>query len=168
MPLVEVVPHPKTSEHSITTALGFYKSLGKKPILVRQETPGFVANRLQAAINNEAYSLVSRRIVSARDLDLALTNGPGLRWALNGPFETNAFGGGGGMKGFVNRLERLGPEIRHWEDDMARNRFDWSKASITELKQSAEEHLGPIDSREAKRERDGKLLGLLTLKLKND
>ena len=168
MPLVEVVPHPKTSENSIATALSFYKSLGKEPILVRQETPGFVANRLQAAINNESYSLVSRGIVSARELDLALTNGPGLRWALNGPFETNAFGGGGGMEGFVNRLERLGPEIRIWEDDVAKNRFDWNESSLNTLQQSVGKYLGQRDPDEAKRERDEKLLGLLALKAQEE
>ncbi|KAG9570498.1 hypothetical protein KCU71_g646, partial [Aureobasidium melanogenum] len=71
IPLVEVVPHPDISQDAIQTALTFYKSLGKKPILLHKEIPGFVSNRLQAAINNEAYSLISRGIVSAEDLDAA-------------------------------------------------------------------------------------------------
>ncbi|KAL9571697.1 hypothetical protein ACKAV7_004021 [Fusarium commune] len=54
IPLVEVVPHPDTSSQSVNTALLFYKSVGKRPILLHQEVPGFVSNRLQAAINNEA------------------------------------------------------------------------------------------------------------------
>jgi 3-hydroxyacyl-CoA dehydrogenase len=68
MPLVEIVPNPGTSEESIQLALAFYQSVGKKPIVVRQETPGFVANRLQAALNQEAFSLVQRGIVSAKDI----------------------------------------------------------------------------------------------------
>jgi 3-hydroxyacyl-CoA dehydrogenase len=68
MPLVEVVPHPATDKASIDTALAFYKSLGRRPVLIRQEIPGFAANRLQAALCNEAYSLVSRGILSAQDL----------------------------------------------------------------------------------------------------
>lgn len=68
MPLVEVVPHPDTSKTSVETARKFYESVGRRPIVVSQEVPGFVANRLQAALVNEAYSLVSRGILSAEDL----------------------------------------------------------------------------------------------------
>ncbi|KAG9765639.1 putative hydroxyacyl-CoA dehydrogenase, partial [Aureobasidium melanogenum] len=121
IPLVEVVPHPYTSQDAIQTALTFYRSLDKKPILLHKEIPGFVSNRLQAAINNEAYSLISRGIVSAEDLDAAVTSGPGLRWALTGPVATNALGGGGGVEGFANRINRLGPSIRNWEEDMLRH-----------------------------------------------
>lgn len=80
IPLVEVDPHPATSPETIETTLDFYRFLGKRPIHLHQEIPGFVANRLQAAINNETYSLVSRGNVSAVDLDAAVTSGPGLRW----------------------------------------------------------------------------------------
>jgi 3-hydroxyacyl-CoA dehydrogenase len=73
MPLVEVVPHPGTSDAAIATALQFYNSLGRKAVLIKQETPGFVANRLQAALCNEAYSLVSRGIVSAQELGKTLS-----------------------------------------------------------------------------------------------
>ena len=68
MPLVEVVPHPGTATRYVNGAIGFYRSLGKSPILVKQETPGFIANRLQAAVWSEAYSLVRRGVVSAEDL----------------------------------------------------------------------------------------------------
>lgn len=68
MPLVEVVPHPGTEETYVTCAVNFYRSIGKEPILIKQETPGFIANRLQMALCNEAYSLVSRGIVSAADI----------------------------------------------------------------------------------------------------
>jgi 3-hydroxyacyl-CoA dehydrogenase len=68
MPLVEVVPHPGTNETTINTAIQFYDSLGRKAIHIKQEAPGFVANRLQAALCNEAYSLVARGIVTAQEL----------------------------------------------------------------------------------------------------
>jgi 3-hydroxyacyl-CoA dehydrogenase len=71
MPLVEVVPHPQTSPEVYSRAVEFYKFLGKKPILVAQESPGFVANRLQAAILSEACSLVVRGIVSAEDAGMS-------------------------------------------------------------------------------------------------
>jgi 3-hydroxyacyl-CoA dehydrogenase len=68
MPLVEVVPHPGTDKNAVTEALNFYKSVGKRPILVKREAPGFAANRLQAALNYEAYSLVANGILSASDV----------------------------------------------------------------------------------------------------
>lgn len=68
IPLVEVVPHPATTDQYTKRAIDFYRSVGKKPILIKKETPGFIANRLQAALYNEAYSLVARGIVSAEDL----------------------------------------------------------------------------------------------------
>lgn len=73
MPLVEVVPHPGTSKETISTALRFYNSLGRKAVHIKQEAPGFVANRLQAALCNEAYSLVARGIVTAEELGKSTT-----------------------------------------------------------------------------------------------
>lgn len=73
MPLVEVVPHARTSKTAIEEARSFYESIGRRPIVVNQETPGFVANRLQAALVNEAYSLVSRGILSAEDLGMTIS-----------------------------------------------------------------------------------------------
>lgn len=70
MPLVEVVPHPGTSPEIVAKALRIYKSVGKAPIHVKKETPGFVANRLQAAVNNEAYNLVANGVLSATDLGM--------------------------------------------------------------------------------------------------
>jgi 3-hydroxyacyl-CoA dehydrogenase len=68
VPLVEVVPHPGTPDVYVQNAMEFYRALGKKPVLIKQETPGFIANRLQWALCCEAYSLVTRGIVSAEDL----------------------------------------------------------------------------------------------------
>ncbi|KAB8225845.1 hypothetical protein BDV33DRAFT_187171 [Aspergillus novoparasiticus] len=166
IPLVEVVPHAGTSEEYISTAMRFYQSLGKKPILVHQEVPGFVSNRLQAAINNEAYSLISRGVVSAEDLDFAVTQGPGLRWALTGPIVTNALGGGGGPDGFGRRIERLGPSIRAWEDDMLKHRFDWSDERLSSLQDSVQEWLGATDWTNLVEDRDSILVKLLAAKSK--
>jgi 3-hydroxyacyl-CoA dehydrogenase len=164
IPLVEVVPHPNTSHHTIMTALEFYKSLGKRPIHIHKEIPGFVANRLQAAINNEAYSLVSRGIVSAEDLDAAVTSGPGLRWALTGPIITNALGGGGGAEGFDNRIFRLGQAIRGWEEDMMLHRFDWNTECLSSLQKQVKIYLQRVDWTKTMSEREAVLIKLLAAK----
>ncbi|PYH95901.1 hypothetical protein BO71DRAFT_428583 [Aspergillus ellipticus CBS 707.79] len=92
---VEIVPHPATGDEYVTAAHNFYRSGDKDPVVVRRETPGFIANRLQAAVCAEAYSLISRGIVSPEDMDKTITSGLGLRWALLGPIMTNTLGGGG-------------------------------------------------------------------------
>lgn len=166
IPLVEVVPHPDTDQSSVNTALEFYKSLGKRPIQLHKEIPGFVANRLQAAINNEAYSLISRGIVSAKDLDAAVSSGPGLRWALTGPIAINALGGGGGPDGFGQRLERLGPAIRGWEQDILRNRFSWEETEVAKLRDEVNKSYSGTDWVEIVRGRDNVLIHLLTSKSK--
>lgn len=164
IPLVEVVSNPATSKDSTSRALDFYAALGKTPILLHREVPGFVSNRLQAALNNEAYSLISRGVVSARDLDRAVTLGPGLRWALTGPIATNALGGGGGPEGFSQRMQRLGPAIRAWEDDVQRHRFDWSPERLEALNGSVRESLEDTDWAALVAERDVLLTELLKMK----
>ena len=133
-------------------------------MLIHKEVPGFVANRLQAAINAEAYSLISRGVISAQDLDSAVTSGPGLRWGVTGPIVTNALGGGGGADGFTTRLERLGPSIRGWEDDMNKHRFDWSEERLSLLRASVEEYLAEVEWTELTRQRDSVLLQVLRTK----
>lgn len=164
IPLVEVVPHPGTNQNSIIVALNFYKSIGKRPIQLHKEVPGFVANRLQAAINNEAYSLISRGIVSASDLDAAVSSGPGLRWALTGPIAINTLGGGGGPNGFAQRLERLGPSIQSWEQDILRHRFTWEDTELAKLQLEVNKSFSDTDWAEIVRQRESVLQELLDAK----
>lgn len=68
MPLVEVVPHPGADDGAVATAIKFYSFVGKYPVHIKQEVPGHVVNRLQAAVCNEAFSLVARGVLSAESL----------------------------------------------------------------------------------------------------
>lgn len=133
-------------------------------MLVSAEVPGFVANRLQAALNNEVYSLISRGIVSPQDVDVVVTNGLGLRWALNGPIMINSMGGGGGKEGFAQRIERLGAGIRAWEEDIYKHRFGWSEPASEELMREVNPYLDQTDAKETQTERDEALLELVRLK----
>jgi carnitine 3-dehydrogenase len=116
IPLVEVVPGAKTSPDAVDRAFAFYTAVGKKPILLRQELPGHVANRLQAALWREAYSLVDRGVASVSDIDTAISQGPGLRWAVLGPFLNQHLSGGPG--GIAHLLEHLGPPMVDWWNDL--------------------------------------------------
>ncbi|KAL4940751.1 hypothetical protein BDV06DRAFT_230116 [Aspergillus oleicola] len=161
VPLVEVVPHPGTDEKYTCAAMAFYKSLGKDPVLVKQETPGFIANRLQAAVCAEAYSLISRGVVSAEDLDRTMTSGLGLRWALTGLILTNALGGGGDFGHF---MDHLGPALKGWLDDMQSHRFEFGEGDRDALKEKVNEWVATVDLKGVVRERDALLAGVVKSK----
>ena len=84
VPLVEVVPTAQTSEETTSVVMKLLTSLGKQPILVEREVPGFVASRLQMAVLREALWLVENEVASAEDVDKAISAGLGRRWATAG------------------------------------------------------------------------------------
>jgi 3-hydroxybutyryl-CoA dehydrogenase len=86
--LVEVVGGERTAPGTLETLAGWMEQLGKAPVIVRRDVPGFVANRLQYALLREAYALVDAGVCSFADVDRTLTHGLGARWAAIGPFET--------------------------------------------------------------------------------
>ncbi len=116
IPLVEVVGGAQTSAAAIERAMAFYRAMGKRPIHIRKEVKGHVANRLQAALWREAVSLVADGVASVADVDAAIAHGPGLRWAFMGPHLTFALAGGeGGMPHF---LDHIGGPMQEWWDDL--------------------------------------------------
>ena len=116
IPLVEVVGGKQTSAATIDRCIDFYRQLGKYPIRVNKEVPGHIANRLQAALWREAIHLAADNVASVADIDAAVSQGPGLRWALFGPHMTfNLGGGAGGLAHFMEHL--LGP-VQSWWDDL--------------------------------------------------
>ena len=105
IPLVEVVGGAKTSPDAIRQAIAFYASIGKKPIHLRKELPGHVANRLQAALYREVMYLIQQGVLSVADADDAVSYGPGLRWGVMGPsLQWHLGGGAGGIKHFMEHL----------------------------------------------------------------
>ena len=116
VPLIEVVPGRLTSEETVSATMTAMTALGRSPVRVRAELPGHVVNRLQAALWREAYDLVGRGAISVADLDRAVANGPGLRWALLGPIATQHLSGGPG--GLRHVLEHLGPPMLGWWADL--------------------------------------------------
>jgi ketoreductase RED1 len=105
VPLVEVVPGARTDAAVVERAVGFYRAMGKQPQVVRKEVPGFVANRLQAALFREAIHLVREGVVTEQELDDIVTSSIGMRWAIAGPFQTFHLGGGpGGLPAFLRHL----------------------------------------------------------------
>ena len=105
IPLVEVVGGAKTSPAAIDAAMAFYKSIGKRAILLRKEVPGHVANRLQSALYREVLYLIEQGVLSVADADDAVSWGPGLRWGVMGPsLQFHLGGGAGGIQHFIDHL----------------------------------------------------------------
>jgi 3-hydroxyacyl-CoA dehydrogenase len=114
VPLVEIVGGAKTSETTIRRAAEFYTSIGQRTVRLNKEMPGHVANRLQAALAREVYYLVAEGVVSAADVDTALSWGPGLRWGIMGNMMLNHLGGGpGGIEHFFAQFS--GPMTAWWK-----------------------------------------------------
>lgn len=104
VPLVEVVKGPETSQDIIDRTVEVLENIGKKPVVLKKDIPGLIANRLQAALVREAFYLLDQGIAEAEDIDLAITAGPGFRWSFIGPLETADFGGLDIWKSVVENL----------------------------------------------------------------
>src|ERR1700680_4304485 len=116
VPLVEVVAGAKTSPETVERAIAFYTSIGKRPIHVRKEVVGHVANRLQAAIYREVVNLIEKGVVDVVDADTAMCWGPGLRWGVMGP--SLLFHLGGGPRGIQNFMDHLSGPVETWWKDL--------------------------------------------------
>ncbi|WP_181275731.1 3-hydroxyacyl-CoA dehydrogenase NAD-binding domain-containing protein [Brevibacterium oceani] len=160
VPLVELVPTPQTSAEVVERSLEIYRSIGKKPILVRAELPGHVTNRLQAALWQEAYSLVERGVVSVADIDRAISYGPGLRWAILGPLVQQGLSGG--PDGMRHLLEHLGPPQEVWMRDLGRVHL--GEELTDKLVAGVDDELEGRDPVLMAKQRDEMLLELIALK----
>lgn len=109
MPLVEVVPGPATSARTMDRAVEVYRGLGKLPIRLKKEIPGFVGNRLQKVFNEQAAYLVQQGVIDVADLDDLVRASLGLRYATVGPFQSGALGGG--PAGLRHLAEHVGSQM---------------------------------------------------------
>ena len=110
LPLVEMIGGEKTSPATVEWAEKFYLSAGKAPLVMQKEVPGFIATRLQEAIWREALHMVANGEATVEQIDQAVVNGPGPRWALMGPCEIFHIGGGEG--GMAYCLDQFGPALK--------------------------------------------------------
>ena len=138
VPLVEIVPGAMTSGAITTAAKAFFDRLGKIAIIVNKEAPGYVGNRLQAAVWREATDLVLNGVVSVEDVDKALYAGPGIRYAFMGQHLIYHLGGGpGGIEHFVDHIgeqkKRLWENMAAWTELPRRTKEALSKGIDDEV-----------------------------------
>jgi 3-hydroxybutyryl-CoA dehydrogenase len=104
IPLVEVVRGEDTSNETVTTVCDLLTQMGKSPVVVEKEAPGFIVNRLQVALLREALSLVRQGIASPRDVDTAMKTSMGRRWAVAGVFEVFDLAGWDVLQAIVSEV----------------------------------------------------------------
>ncbi|TWI56515.1 carnitine 3-dehydrogenase [Pseudomonas duriflava] len=110
LPLVEVVGGERTAPDAIEAAIQIYTALGMRPLHVRKEVPGFIADRLLEALWREALHLVNDGIATTGEIDDAIRFGAGLRWSFMGTFLTYTLAGGpAGMRHF---MQQFGPALK--------------------------------------------------------
>ncbi len=161
IPLVEVVGGDRTSPETVERALAFYRAIGKRPIQLRKEVVGHVANRLQAALYREIVNLIEQGVVDVADADTAVCWGPGLRWGVMGPNLLFHLGGGeGGIKHFMEHLS--GPVATWWKD--LGNLTEFSPAVKQTIVEGVLKEAGGRSVDQLAQERDEVLLGLLSLR----
>lgn len=139
IPAVEIVPSPQTAPEAVAMTRSLLAAIGQKPVVLRREIEGFVMNRLQGALLDEAFSLVGRGYASVEDIDTAMRDGLGRRWAFMGPFETIDLNAPGGVAAFIERYgpayaeigrERPGREV--WNTDLAETVVAARRAALPE------------------------------------
>jgi len=109
IPLVEVVGGQLTDPAAVDWLAEFYRAVGKRPLRLSRELPGFVANRLQEAMWREALHMVASGEATVEEIDASIAHGPGLRWALMGPILT--FHLAGGTRGMAHMLDHFGAAL---------------------------------------------------------
>jgi len=162
IPLVEVVGGEKTSTTTVRRAIEFYTSIGKKPIYLRKEVVGHVANRLQAAIYREVVNLVHLGVLNVADADTAVCWGPGLRWGVMGP--NMLFHLGGGPGGIQHFMEHLSGPLASWWKDLG-SFTDWPAGSKETIVDGVVREADGRSIDQLAQLRDEVLLGLVQLRM---
>jgi L-gulonate 3-dehydrogenase len=138
VPVVELVPSPETSRATVAFADALMRGLGRSVVHLRKEIPGFVLNRLQAALLREAWALVEDGVASCEDIDKTVRDGLGWRWSFMGPFETIDLNAPGGVADYANRFGTLWHEIvksrtheEPWQPELIRKVEDERRSMLS-------------------------------------
>ncbi|MGW1196692.1 3-hydroxyacyl-CoA dehydrogenase NAD-binding domain-containing protein [Streptomyces sp. NPDC002536] len=158
VPLVEIVPGERTAEKTVEEAIAFYQALGKAPVRLHKELPGFAANRLQSAVLQEAIHLVLSGVVDAGELDTVMKASLGGRYAAVGPFESFHLGGGPG--GIRHMMQHLGPGLAEGWQRLGRPELDADAVATLVGQTEAAYGSGPEAYRQRAVLRDRKQLAL--------
>jgi 3-hydroxyacyl-CoA dehydrogenase len=153
---VELVPGPKTSAETMERAKAMMEEIGQAPIVMKRELDGFVMNRLQAAILDEAFHLVGAGYCSVEDVDIGVREGLALRWSFMGPFETIDLNAPGGLRDYVVRYRAMYHRLVQSRSHPA----GWDGAVLDEVEKQRRERLPEAALKQRQLWRDRCLMAL--------
>jgi len=159
VPVVELSPAPWTSAEVVARTRALQEKVGQVPITVKREVEGFILNRLQAALLNEAWRLVKEDYVGVEDLDKCIKDGLGLRWAFMGPFETIDLNAPGGIPDYA---ERYGPKLHGMMKDA--EYAPWDPALISKIETERRKIMPQSEHGTREAWRDRRLMALIAHK----
>ncbi|HZG19491.1 MAG TPA: 3-hydroxyacyl-CoA dehydrogenase [Herbaspirillum sp.] len=161
VPLVELAPAPWTSPATVERARDIYTRAGQSPVVLNKEITGFLLNRIQGAVLNEALNLYENGYATAADLDKVLKDGLGLRWSFMGPFETIDLNA---PEGVLDYARRYGHTYRDVAKTQAPN--EWNSETLERIEAERRAALPADQLGERARWRDNRLMGLIAHKRK--
>lgn len=164
IPAAEVVPAPWTDPAVVARTAELLRAAGHAPIVMKREIDGFVMNRLQGALLEEAFRLVADGYASVDDVDVGIRDGLALRWSFMGPFETIDLNAPAGVRDYVARYQKIYSGIF----SSAMRRVDWSGPvlEIVEAERRQRVSAGKLAERQAWRDR--RLMALAAHKRRAD
>ena len=164
IPAVEVVPAPWTDPALVARTRDFLIAAGHAPLVMQRELDGFIMNRLQGALLEEAFRLVDEGYASTDDVDIGIRDGLALRWSFMGPFETIDLNAPGGVRDYVTRYqsiyEKLFPQMQH--------RADWAGPVLSQIETERRSRLAAGDLAARQVWRDRRLMALAAHKRASD
>jgi len=160
VPATEVVPAPWTSPETVERTRALLLSVGQAPIVMRRELDGFIMNRLQGALLEEAFRLVADGYASVEDIDAGIRDGLALRWSFMGPFETIDLNAPGGVRDYVARYQAIYVDLFQ----QMQRRVDWG-GEVLDIVERERRRLLPEESiGERLKWRDRRLMALIAQK----
>jgi L-gulonate 3-dehydrogenase len=164
IPAAEIVPAPWTSADTLERTRAFLIDAGHAPLVMKRELDGFIMNRLQGALLEEAFRLVADGYASVEDVDIGIRDGLALRWSFMGPFETIDLNAPGGVRDYVERYQSIYSNIF---PQMLR-RVDWAGEVMKTVEADRRERLPRESLGERQVWRDRRLMALAAHKKKSD
>jgi len=164
IPAAEVVPAPWTSAETLERTRVYLIDAGHAPLVMKRELDGFIMNRLQGALLEEAFRLVADGYASVEDVDIGIRDGLALRWSFMGPFETIDLNAPGGVRDYVDRYQGIYSNIF---PQMLR-RVDWAGEVMKTVEAERSRRLPRESLGERQVWRDRRLMALAAHKKKSD
>lgn len=164
IPAAEVVPAPWTAPEVVERTRAFLVAAGHAPLVMKRELDGFIMNRMQGALLEEAFRLVDEGYATAEDVDIGIRDGLALRWSFMGPFETIDLNAPGGVRDYVVRYQsiysNLFPQMQH--------RADWAGPVLDRVEAERRERLPEAGLGDRQLWRDRRLMALAAHKRMSD